>query len=98
MAGACAAIHRHSHCGVYFLLAQLGQNRIPGDRHHRLAVHRARGRAGGGAAGQAWLETIVRLAVLAADAGRDSRRTLHVVRQLVRAAGDRIGERSARPV
>ena len=98
MAGTCAAIHRHSHCGVYFLLAQLGQNRIPGDRHHRLAVHRARGGAGGGAAGQAWLETFVRVAVLAADAGRDARRAVHTVRQPVRAADDRLGERSARPV
>ena len=29
MAGACVAIRRHSHCGVYFLLAQLGQTLLP---------------------------------------------------------------------
>ena len=56
------------------------------------------GGAGGGAAGQAWLETFVRVAVLAADAGRDARRAVHTVRQPVRAADDRLGERSARPV
>ena len=43
------------------------------------------------------LETFVRVAVLAADAGRDARRAVHTVRQPVRAADDRLGERSARP-
>ena len=98
MARTRPAVHRHRHRSVQLLLALLGADRVSGHGHRGIPVPCARSGTGGGAAGQAWLETRLRVAVRAGAAGGDPMYAVRSVRQHVRAAGDRHDQRPARPV